>query len=194
MTTTKGCRFWQHNRDLRRIFAIVTQADPSPVPPVAYGPLTLNQVYEKLYLQPVFGAPASDPALAAELIRRADEFHDLEDFYRYAGYSDEVIAWIEATPINTRDELGYVFPEGRLPYDVAEKLGLDVHRLVEAAWDASVMPRARDPEGRDVFYDRLWDNWAVGNDSGHLTVNPKSYRFKAWVAFNVDFNTDRRPG
>jgi hypothetical protein len=187
MTTTKVCRFWQHNCDLRQIFAIVSQASS---PPVAYGPLALNEIYEGRYLQPLRGVPAGDPALAAELSRRTAEFHDLEDFYRYAGYSDEVIAWVEETKINTLDELGYTFPEGRWPYDVAEKLGLDVHRLVEAAWDDSVMPRVRDPEGRDVFYDRFWDNWAVGNDSGHLTVNPKAYRFKAWVAFNAD----RRPG
>jgi hypothetical protein len=161
---------------------------------VAYGPLALEEVREDRYLVPLRGVPAGDPALAAELGRRAAEFHDLEDFYRYAGYSDEVIAWVEATKINARDKLGAIFPEGRLPYDVAEQLGLDVHRLVEAAFDASVRPLARDPEGRDVFYDQFWDNWAVGNDSGHLTVDPKAYRFKAWVAFNVDFNAERGRG
>jgi hypothetical protein len=186
LTTTKICRFWQHNRDLRQIFAIVAQAGSPPVPPVAYGPLALEEVREDRYLRPLRGVPAGDPELAAELGRRAAEFHDLEDFYRYAGYSDEIIAWVEATEINTRDALGYIFPGGRVPYDVAEKLGLDPVRLRDAASDESVMPHRVDPEGRNVYYEEFWDNWAVDNESGHLVVNPKSYRFKAWVAFNAE--------
>jgi hypothetical protein len=186
MTTPKSCRFWQHNRDLQQVFAIVTQ---DGLPPVAYGPLALQQIVVRSYLEPMAGVPPADAALAAELASWGAEFHDLEEYYRYAGYAEEVIEWVEATQINRLDLFGDVRPEGRWPAEVAQRLGLDVRRVVEAASEASVAPHRVDPEGRNVYYEEFWDNWAVGDESGHLAMNPKSYRFKAWVAFNTD-NTD----
>jgi hypothetical protein len=36
-----------------------------------------------------------------------------------------------------------------------------------------------------VFYEDFEAKWAVGDESGYLVVNPKSYRLKPWMAFNI---------
>ena len=72
------CRFLQSNRDRREIYAIVDRGGS----PAAYGPLTYEQVDCRL-----LGADSrlgrGDAGLAASLLGRADELHDLEDFYRF---------------------------------------------------------------------------------------------------------------
>ena len=90
-------RFLQNNRDRRQIYAVVDRGGVG----YGYGPLPLEQVDASL-----FGGPyrpsrvgPGDPALAASLAARADEFHDLEDFFRFYGYPPDVVDWVEATDL-----------------------------------------------------------------------------------------------
>jgi hypothetical protein len=177
----RDCRFWQSNHDQREVFAVVTEGRAQPL---AYGPLALDEIRADRYLRPRPWDSAGDPALAADLAARADQFHDLEDFYRFFGYHADVLTWAESTQVNVPARHGMI-QGGRDVADVASRLGLDGERLREAASAESVAPGEVDPEGSPVYHSAFWDNWAVGGPSGPLLVNPASYRFKAWLSFHT---------
>ena len=181
MTADQGrVRFVQHNQDRRQIYAIAERDGTG----VAYGPLPLDEIHEHLYRSGDRRGPG-DPELARQLAARSGEFHDLDDFFRAYGYPPDVVAWVDATPIdNRRNRSGYFIGGGYDPADVAARLGIDEQVLNEAAWPETYDPRSRDPEGDPMFYDIFWDNWAIGDLSGVRKINPNGYRFKAWLSFN----------
>lgn len=167
------CWFVQKDDDRRQIFALVRRDGRM----VAFGPLTADLVDRGRYEGPR-GAAArgqGDEALARELAVRGDEFHDLDDFYPVYGYPPEVLEWVESTDLTVGRELD----------DVARRLGIDRSLLREASWHESHDPGAVDAEGNTLFYPVFWDNWSVGDMAGRYTINPKSYRFKAWLSFHT---------
>ncbi len=178
---SKICRFLQSNRDRRQIFAVVTGDGPA----VAFGSLALNQIYAGLYTEPypTRWHPRGDEALAVDLAARAGDFHDLDDFYRFHGYSAELIDWVEATPLNIPTEgMGGDMDGGREESEVVERFGLDRERLVDAAFREGIVPGAFDPAGDPLYHVMFDANWAVVDPSGHVRINPKAYRFKAWLS------------
>lgn len=111
--------------------------------------------------------------MAEQLVREADHFHDLVDFYVVYGYPPEIEQWANATD-----------RWGRQAEEVAELLGLDLARLRKACWHESHDDGSVDPEGNPVFYPKFWDNFAVGDMAGRFDVDPSKYRFKAWLSLH----------
>jgi hypothetical protein len=168
--TAATVRFLQRNDDRRQIYALVEHDDRT----LAYGPLAMDQVYRNLYESPR-GLPArgvGDESLARELVSRSDEFHELDDFYQFHGYSPEVMEWVDSTDPTL----------GRPVEEVAERLGVDLASLADASWPESFKPGSFDPEGNPVFYPTFWENFAVGDMAGQYDINPASIRFKAWLS------------
>lgn len=179
-----ACRFLQNNRDRREIYAVVRR----PGGTVGYGPLALEQVDSGLFgdadRQSRLGP--GNAALAASLAERAGEFHDLEDFYRFYGYPSDVLDWVESTDLGgtTGPSQTWFQDGGRDIDEVADRLGVDRAALYRAADQEIVDPSGYDPEGNPLFYPRFWRNWAIGDLSGWRSINPRSYRFKAWLSFH----------
>jgi hypothetical protein len=71
---------------------------------------------------------------------------------------------------------------GREIDDVARRPDLDRATLYRATHAEVADPGNLDAVGDPVFYPAFWDNWAVGDLSGRRSVNPGSYRFKAWLS------------
>jgi hypothetical protein len=177
-------RFLQGNRDRREIYAVVDRGGVG----YGYGPLPLEQVDTSL-----FGGPSrpsrmgpGDPALAASLAARADDFHDLEDFFRFYGYPPDVVDWVEATDLRGVTGTSQTsFQDGGRDIDeVIDRLGVDSVALYQASDGEIVDPSGFDPEGNPLFYPRFWHNWAIGDLSGWRAINPRNYRFKAWLSFH----------
>jgi hypothetical protein len=183
--TRYPCRFLQSNRDRREIYAVVERDGTG----YGYGPLPLEQIDARLFGGP--GRPSrlgpGDPALAASLAARAGECHDLEDFYRFYGYPPDVIDWVESTDLRGPDvmSLGWFRAGGRDIAEVSRRLGVDSVALYEGSDGEVADPGNYDPEGNPLFYPEFWENWAVGDLSGRRSVNPRSYRFKAWLSFHT---------
>jgi hypothetical protein len=176
------CRFLQSNRDRREIYAIVDRGGS----PAAYGPLTYEQVDCRL-----LGAESrlgrGDAALAASLLGRGSELHDLDDFYRFYGYPPDVVDWVESTPLRGPEvgSTSWFQGGGRELDDVVRRLGLDRATLYRATHAEVADPGNLDAAGDPVFYPAFWDNWAIGDLSGRRSINPRSYRFKAWLSFHT---------
>jgi hypothetical protein len=75
--------------------------------------------------------------------------------------------------------------EGRDVAEVADRLGVDYATLYQASHQEIAAPGNYDPAGDPLFYPRFWDNWAIGDLSGWRSINPRSYRFKAWLSFHT---------
>lgn len=173
------CRFLQDNADRREIFAVVTGAGPA----LGFGPLTMGRLYEALFTEPVSNpwGPKGDAALGADLTARASELHPLDDFFRFYEYPPDVVAWIEATPVDDRSEQGTAGSAGRDLDEVARRLGLDRKRLLRAAGTESIVENAFDPAGDPMHRPTFFANWAAGDET-FLAINPNAYRFKAWLS------------
>jgi hypothetical protein len=177
-------RFLQNNQDRREIYAVVERDGAA----YGYGPLTLEQVDTALFggpsRQPRLGP--GDPGLAASLASRTGEFHDLEDFYRFYGYPPEAVEWVEQTEMGSLTEPLYTpYQEGgRDVRDVARMLEIDYETLYRGSSTEIVDPTSYDPEGNPPFHRWFWSNWAIGDMSGWRAINPRSYRFKAWLSFH----------
>jgi hypothetical protein len=68
--------------------------------------------------------------------------------------------------------------------EVVHRLGLDRATLYRATHPEVADPGNLDAAGDPVFYPAFWDNWAIGDLSGRRSVNPGSYRFKAWLSYH----------
>ncbi len=183
MESNREVRLLQRDSVRGEIFALVDDGGA----PFGYGPLRLNEIWLQYYADPSPTDAPGDPELGASLAAGAG-FHLLDDFFRFYGYPDDVIAWIEATPLrDPRPHLGYSPYEGggREAADVAARLGLDEQRLRLAGYDEGIMHGSYDPAGDEVFYTAFDDNWAVADPTGRVTVNPNAYRFKAWLSMEA---------
>jgi hypothetical protein len=182
MAAGREVRLVQRNADRTKIFAVVTTADGE----LGYGPLTIGGVWLDLYDGSGPEVVPGDPHLGAELTGPAAEVHPLDDYYRFYGYSPDVIEWIEATPLSDEraaQSFGRYEGGGRKSADVAERLGLDLDRLNHDGYDEGVMPGHYDPSGDPAFFPGFGaGNWAVSDPSGRVKVNPNAYRFKAWLS------------
>lgn len=182
-TEVRDVRFLQSNSDRRQIFAVATGGRPAE----GFGPLDVDQVGDELYTDqyPAPYRPVGDAALAADLMARSDEFHPLDDFFHFYGYPPDVIAWIEATELNTSGGGGWYTGGGREAAEVAERLGLDEQRLRDAGMDEGIVPGAYDPAGDPLYQHGFGSNWAVADPSGRVTINPNARRFKAWLSLET---------
>ncbi len=173
-------RFLQSDEDRRQIFAVSTGEGAA----LGFGPLSMDEIYAERYESPtpLPWFPPGDEALAATLTARAGDFHDLADYYRFYGYPPEVISWIEATELVNPEALGPYHERGRTEAEVVERLGLDRERVHDAAMIEALMPGAYDAEGEPMYHHGFTSNWAVGDPSGRVSINPGAYRFKAWLS------------
>jgi hypothetical protein len=121
------------------------------------------------------------------LAARAGELHDLEDFYRFYGYPPDVVAWVEATQLSDPTARSYSLYQrgGRDIDDVIARLGVDSRALYEASDGEIAVPGHYDPEGNPLFINHFGDNWAIGDLSGWRAIDPRHYRFKAWLSFHT---------
>jgi hypothetical protein len=179
------CRFSQSNRDRREIYAVVERDGGR----YGYGPLTYEQIRASLSGGPSRPSPLGpgDPELAASLAARAGEFHGLEDFYRFSGYPADVVAWVEATQLSDPTARSYSLYQrgGRDIDDVITRLGVEGRSLLEASDAEVAVPGHYDPEGNPLFLHHFGDNWAIGDLSGWRAIDPRHYRFKAWLSFHT---------
>jgi len=173
-------RFLQNNAERTQIFALASGDGMD----VGFGPLAMPQIYLDLYhtTPPSAWHPRGDPALGADLTARAAEFHLLDDFFHVYGYPPDLIAWIEATVLRDPDARGPYDDVGRPAEEVAERLGLDVERLRRAGAAEGIVEGQLDPAGDPLYHYTFGSNWAVADPAGRVTINPNSYRFKAWLS------------
>lgn len=172
MPAWRNAQFLQDNHDRRRIFTLVTQPGR---PPVGYGPLTLGEIWRGWYTEPqAVTLRAGDPDLGTRLGARRDETHDLEDYFEFYGYPSEVIGWVDSTP-----------PDGYDIHEVVQRLGLDFSALFRDSYTEALMPdNATDAAGDPLFISGFVGNWAVSDLTGQADINPRAYRFKAWLSFH----------
>jgi len=157
-------QFVQDDIDRRRIFA-----QPGPAP-VGYGPLTLDEI--RLMRYPDEDATRPCVPLPAGT-------HPLDDYYTFYGYPPQILDWVAATP-----------PEGYDIHEVVQRLGLDVTALFRDSYTEALMPDgATDAAGDPLFLVGFGDNWAVANLSGQVDIDPRQYRFKAWVSLHQAYLT-----
>lgn len=182
----------QRDADRRDIYALVTGGPLAG----AHGPLPLEHITGRRFTRPRPGyrLPPGDPALADDLAARAGQFHDLDDFYTFYGYPQEVLDWLARMPRQEADGKGYYDGSGYRSNEVAAVLGLDLDLLHAAALKEAVDPGRVDPIGDPVFFTNFAvdENWAVTAESGPVWIDPTSYRFKAWLSF-LPGPADARP-
>lgn len=182
MSNGRDVRLVQRNSAPADIYALVGGPDG----PVGYGPLAMDLISVERYADPSRRSRPGDPALGAELVAAESDFHPLDDFFRFYHYPDDLIEWIEATPLHSeaaREGLGWYEGGGRDSAEVARRLNIDEARLRWAGMEEGAVPGARDPAGDPVYYSGFGgNNWAVADPSGRVTINPNAYRFKAWLS------------
>lgn len=181
--TTGRCQFLQANRDPQVIYAVVWRGNRT----FAYGPLAADEVSYDLYLDRwhVTQRGEGDPELADHLGAHREEFHDLQEYFRYFGYDSGVASWADNVPVVRRltTSRDYEFEK------VVERLGLNGlarKALWDAALEESVDPTL-DSAGDPIYYgDFRLGNWAVDTGSSYgLQINTSDYRFKAWLSFHT---------
>lgn len=98
-------------------------------------------------------------------------------FLQNSGDRREIYAVVE------RDGGRYGY--GPLIDDVIARLGVDGRALYEASDAEIAVPGHDDPEGNPLFINHFGDNWAIGDLSGWRAIDPRHYRFKAWLSFHT---------
>lgn len=175
-------RIVQHNTDRREIYLLSTGADSTPL---AYGPLTEQDFLRHWYgSSPERGRRAGfeQAQLARRLAERADQFHDLDDFFR-AFYPPDVARWASEVPARMVTPQRRVV-EGYPVAEVAQRLGVDASLLDAVAYEEGG-GGGLDSAGSPWYYPELGeDNWALSSDAGVHAVNPASLRFKGWLSFH----------
>jgi hypothetical protein len=169
-----GIRFVQRNVDRRDIYAVMASG--------ALEPLRPDQIWPWLRPPHVVGhTPEGDLALARDLAARADEFHDLDDFYVHYGYPQEVLDWVVRTPLGDSQP----WRDGYDASEVVDVLGIDLTALRDAGGEDGIDHSRLDPAGDILYYRHLGEreNWAISDPSGRVRVDPSSYRFKAWLSY-----------
>lgn len=62
---------------------------------------------------------------------------------------------------------------------------MDGRALYEASDGEIAVPGQYDAEGNPLFINHFGDNWAIGDLSGWRAIDPRHYRFKAWLSFHT---------